>query len=90
MRRGVGEGKFGVLLEDALGGGNATRKERLLVVNAFEDGEDVLGVFAVLPIEVEEGGVKFGQQFGALGLRGRGRVSSSAGASPSGLAENGK
>lgn len=51
-----------------MGGGDASGEEGLLVVDAFEGGEDILGVALVQPVEVEEGGVEFGQEFGSLGF----------------------
>ena len=38
------------------------------VVDAFERGEDVLNVVAGDAVEVKEGGVEFGHQFGPLGF----------------------
>ena len=43
-------------------------KSGVVVVDAFERGEDVLDVVAVDAVEVEEGGVEFGHEFGPFGF----------------------
>ena len=55
-----GEGHFGILLHDALRDAGSTWEEGLLVVDAFERGEDVLHVVAGDAVQVKVGGVEFG------------------------------
>jgi hypothetical protein len=62
------EGHLGVLPRDPLRGACCAGEERGLFVDALEGGKDAPHVVARDAVEVEEGGVEFGQQFGALGL----------------------